>query len=704
MYIHTQESEWRKRVKKFGKLALSSFALGSMVLTGCNNLTLQPSNADKSSAVRSITKSSKIQEDDSWKKDVIYFMFVDRFYDGNPTNNNGNNPNQYDASKQNWKKYWGGDLEGVNQKLDYLKEMGITSIWVTPLVDSIDELTRDGDAPYHGYWGHDYFNIDEHLGTWDDFNNLITKMHSDEYGMRLCLDYAPNHSNPDDEGEMGALYKSLYDKNGNRIGRDTIIASFKEDYNNMYHNNGGVTNWNDYSQVTNNTLFNLTDFNQSNSDTYNYLADALEMWLKKGVDEVRIDAVKHMDIDFTKKLVNDMQNRLGKELFIYGEWSGAGAKIYGGVDAYAKTLENTTDCNLLDFGYRSTVEEMLLGEKNAKDLASYLMSRETYFANPGKQVVFLDNHDMARLNTTLRVKGRMSEEKAASKTDIGLALTMTVRGVPCIYYGTENYDANFNTNPFNVAGDDPYNRNMMTSFDGNTKAFKIIKSLAELRQTNTALQDGKYEERWQDETVLAFQRLNGNDVVATFINNGDTSRVMSIPNMSFDQGKYTSLIGNDEVTIINGTANLVIPANTAIVIAHTNSNISITPPVTDGTFTVKVKTGRNSEAIYFPGDYNGWSLTSNNLSAAPYSEVSFNINKAVTASTISAGDNNEKLELKLVTAASWDNQWNFRDWNTSSNITLTDNYRQINIDCNAGDNVTLLIDIANLSIIAEVNK
>lgn len=708
-------------MKKITRAILAAMALGTTIMAGCSICTSTSSVGMNDETSTRTTSSTTVKEDDSWKKDVIYFMFVDRFYDGNSSNNNGNNPLQYDASKTQWKKYWGGDLAGLNQKLDYLKDMGINSIWVTPLVDGIDELTNDGDAPFHGYWSHDNFNIDEHLGTWNEFDELVNKMHSDKYNMRLCLDYAPNHTNPNDEGERGRLYRTTYDSAGNITGRRTVIPSFDDDSTGMYHHNGGVNNWNDYSQVRNNNLFNLSDLNQSNDETYNYLADALEMWLKRGIDEVRIDAVKHMDIDFTKNLVNDMQNRLGKQLFIYGEWAGAGAQVTSGVDSKAKELENTTDCNLLDFGYRAAVEDMFLGKGNAKTLAKYLTDRETYFTNPGKQVVFLDNHDMARLNTTLRSAGNMSAEMAARKTDIGLALTLTVRGVPCIYYGTENYDANFTKNSFGKTGDDPYNRNMMTSFDGNTNAYKIIKTLANLRQTNTALQDGKYQERWQDETVIAFQRVNGNDVVATFVNNGYTDRSLTISNMSFDTGTYSNLIGSGEVKINSSTATLTIPANSAIVIAHTNNdennpgNDDNNPdsgddnpdsgddnPIVQSRFSVNIKTGSSKESISFPGDYNSWSLTANTITVAPNSEVSFSIENAITSANISNGDNNNTLELKLVTNESWNNQWNFSNWKLDRNITLADNNRQINIACAAGNNVTLTIDIAKLTLTADV--
>lgn len=229
------------KVKKIEKLVFTSVAVGSMFFAGCSNYSTTTLSENEKVSNRSVI-TPVAQADDSWKKDVIYFMFVDRFYDGNTSNNYGNNLQQFDASKSNWKKYWGGDLAGVNQKLDYLKDMGINSIWVTPLVDGIDALTKDGDAPYHGYWARDYYNIDEHFGTWDEFDALVDKMHSDEYDMRLCLDYAPNHSNPDNEGEYGAVYETLY--NGkNIVGKKTFIESAGKDYSNRYHKNGSIDDW-----------------------------------------------------------------------------------------------------------------------------------------------------------------------------------------------------------------------------------------------------------------------------------------------------------------------------------------------------------------------------------------------------------------------------------------------------------------------------
>lgn len=328
--------------------------------------------------------------------------------------------------------------------------MGITSVWVTPLVDGIDSLTTAGDAPYHGYWAKNFYNIDEHLGSWEDFYTLVSNMHDDSFGMKLILDYAPNHSNPNDEAGFGELYKSSYSATGSLL-YTWKLTDYLLDSGAWYHRLGGIggSEWNDPYYCRYKNLFNLSDFNQDNSNTYSYLSDGLELWLSRGVDAVRLDAVKHMNTSFTTttQLVSDMRNRLNKDIYFFGEWMDAGAWATG-LNSEGQYFANNSGCALLDFGYRSAIENVLKNSSTIRTFAQYLNARETYWANPLKQVVFLDNHDMPRINTVLRSSAGFSEAYAAARTDLGLAITMTVRGVPCIYYGTEHYAANFATNSF----------------------------------------------------------------------------------------------------------------------------------------------------------------------------------------------------------------------------------------------------------------
>ena len=328
------------------------------------------------------------------RDETMYFVFLDRFYDGDPSNNTGNNSQTYSADKSDYKKYFGGDIKGLLAKLDYLKEMGITSIWITPPVNNVDKLNKDGSAGYHGYWGRDFFQIDEHLGTIDDFRALSQKM--DEYGMKLVLDYAPNHSNPNDENEYGALYR-----NG------VFQTSYSGDTQNWYHHNGGVTNWDDYYQVRNHNLFNLSDFDQSNENTYQYLVQGAKFWIDLGVDAIRIDAIKHMDKSFIQRWTSELNSYAkskGKPgLYFFGEWMDAGATATG-LNALSIDFANTSGSALLDFGLRNTIEDALLRANGAGMYAinNYMKIRDVKFNSSDWQVVFLDNHDAPRLSTVLR--------------------------------------------------------------------------------------------------------------------------------------------------------------------------------------------------------------------------------------------------------------------------------------------------------------
>src|SRR6266849_4722926 len=148
-----------------------------------------------------------------FKREVIYQIVTDRFFDGSTANNN---PSQssglYDATKTNWRLYWGGDLQGIQQKMSYLAGMGVTAIWISPPVDNLNTNIPDGNnnptASYHGYQGRDFKRIEEHFGntsnSWTDFDNMVTAAHQN--GIKVVIDFAPNHSTQDNTGEFGALY------------------------------------------------------------------------------------------------------------------------------------------------------------------------------------------------------------------------------------------------------------------------------------------------------------------------------------------------------------------------------------------------------------------------------------------------------------------------------------------------------------------
>ncbi|HDY8156051.1 TPA: cyclomaltodextrin glucanotransferase [Vibrio vulnificus] len=526
-----------------------------------------------------------------FRQETIYFVFLDRFSDGDASNNVGRNPATYDPN--NLKKYVGGDLRGLINQLPYLKSLGVTAIWITPPVDNADNLDVNGGAAYHGYWGKDFFRVDEHFGTLDDFKELIAKMHSAEYNMKLVLDYAPNHSNGNDENEYGALYRD---------------GQYITDYNadvaagtNWYHHNGGVTDWNNWYQVRNHNLFNLSDFDQSDESVYQYLLDGSKFWIDAGVDAIRIDAIKHMDKSFIQQWTTDIYNyskTLGREgFYFFGEWFGASANTTTGIDGYAIDYANTSGSALLDFGFRDTMERVLANRpgNSMKTLNNYLETRKSVFTSDDWQVVFMDNHDMARISTALRSDastfgpgnnesgGNQTEAFAKQRVNLGLVATMTVRGIPAIYYGTEHYTANFTQNAFGQVGSDPYNREKMPSFNQDTEAFKIIQALTALRKQSLAIQRGSYTQRWVNDDVLVYERQEGDDVVTVALNRGPATSI-TVSNLSLKDGSHISLIGDESINVSGGQATFHLAQNQTVVLHATGSG-SVDPTLKSVTFT-----------------------------------------------------------------------------------------------------------------------
>ncbi|WP_367883246.1 alpha-amylase family glycosyl hydrolase [Thermococcus peptonophilus] len=192
---------------------------------------------------------------------------VDRFYDGNTSNNEP----FYDPTHSNYRLYWGGDLEGLIEKLDYIKSLGVSMIWVSPLNDNINSLAY-GSAPYHGYWTRDYRRIEEHFGgDWNDFRRLVKE--AEKRGICVIVDYVLNHSNPVNDGEYGALYDNGtfvtdYFKDTKNAEVDPITG-IRE---NIYHHNGNIFTWSGIPLKYAN-LYGLSDFNQLNPWVDSYLTE-----------------------------------------------------------------------------------------------------------------------------------------------------------------------------------------------------------------------------------------------------------------------------------------------------------------------------------------------------------------------------------------------------------------------------------------------
>jgi glycosidase len=481
-----------------------------------------------------------------FKKQVIYQIITDRFFDGDTSNNNPpQSAGLFDPTKTNWRLYWGGDLAGIQQKMSYIKGLGATAIWISPPVDNLNLNIPDAQgnptATYHGYAARDFKRIEEHFGDANNsfaaFDNLIAAAHAN--GIKVIVDFAPNHSNDNSAGEFGSLFD-----NG------TFVAAFNNDPNGIFHHNPNISDFNDRYQLQYNTLFGLSDLNQENATVDGYLKAALQQLQQHGVDAFRIDAVKHVTWGWEYSMVNSAFT-FGPSFF-FGEWflGGTGDPMYHDAFKFA----NNSGMSLLDFPLNTAIRDVFANNNAFSELDSTLNTENANFTWQNDQVTFIDSHDVPRFLSVNNNTNRLNE---------ATAFLLTTRGIPIIYYGDEQFLHN-DTN----GGGDPFNRNQMTSFNTSTTPYKLVGQLASLRQSNSALAYGGTQQRWINNDVYIYERKFFNDVVLVAINKSDTSS-FSITglNTALPPGSYSDflagLLGGFGISVSTGTGgNNPVPAFT----------------------------------------------------------------------------------------------------------------------------------------------
>jgi glycosidase len=486
-----------------------------------------------------------------FKREVIYQIITDRFFDGSNANNNPpQSAGLYDSTKTNWRAYWGGDLAGIQQKMSYLAGMGVTAIWISPPVDNLNINIPDGSgnptASYHGYQGRDFKRIEEHFGNWTDFDNLVTAAHQN--GIKIIVDFAPNHSTQNNAGELGSLYD-----NG------VLLGNFTNDTNGYFHHNANISGggWDDRYQVQYFSLFDLADVNQEHAKIDAYLKAAAQLFQQHGVDGFRLDAVKHSSWGWQYTLANSIYT-FG-DSFLFGEWyqGNTADPLYH--DSYK--FANKSGISLIDFPLNTAIRNVFGSNAPFLEIDSVISKEAADFTWKDDLVTFIDNHDMSRFLSINNNNNRLHQ---------AMAFTLTSRGIPCIYYGTEQYLHNDTG-----GGSDPYNRPMMNAFNTNTTAYQLINKLSTLRRNNQALAYGSMKQRWINSDVYIYERKFFGNVVLVAINkNETTSYAISGLNTSLPAGTYsdqlTGLLGGLSLSVTSGSGGNN-PVNNFLLTAHTVS-------------------------------------------------------------------------------------------------------------------------------------
>jgi len=470
--------------------------------------------------------------DIEFRQETIYFIVVDRFQDGDPANNEGPNPELYDPEGKDWGKYWGGDLQGVIDKLDYLKDMGVTAVWLTPLFEQVEALFVE-QAAIHGYWTKDFKRLNPRFIAKGDnpsvnqtqetkdtvFDKLVDELHQRK--MKLVLDIVCNHSNPDFSGKKGELYDD-----------GVKIADFNEDKNNWYHHYGEVTNWEDEWQVQNCELSGLATFNENNIAYRSYIKSAIKQWLDRGVDALRVDTVKHMPIWFWQEFTADILTHR-PDVFIFGEW------IYSDPrNDLSVEFVNESGMTILDFGLCVAIREVLgQGAEAGFQLIQDVLDLDHRYYGATELITFIDNHDMPRFQS-LNADRQMLQ--------LAICLIMTSRGIPCLYYGTEQY-----LHDDTDGGNDPYNRPMMEQWDTDSQIYRDIRLLSGLRRLNPAISMGSHWQKHLTADVYCYVRRYRDSVVFVAMNRGDSVTVEAV-DTELPDGEHTEVLSRRKFEVKEG--------------------------------------------------------------------------------------------------------------------------------------------------------
>ncbi|MBD1891326.1 alpha-amylase family glycosyl hydrolase [Coleofasciculus sp. FACHB-SPT9] len=492
--------------------------------------------------------------DIEFRQETIYFIVVDRFYDGDPDNSEGPNPELYDPERKDWGKYWGGDLQGIIEKLDYLKDLGVTAVWLTPLFEQVEALFVE-QAAIHGYWTKDFKRINPRFIGKDEepslnktqdtkdtvFDRLVAELHKRK--MKLVLDIVCNHSNPDFSGKKGELYDD-----------GVKIADFNDDKDNWYHHYGEVTNWEDEWQVQNCELSGLATFNENNVEYRNYIKGAIKQWLDRGVDALRVDTVKHMPIWFWQEFNADITTHK-PDVFIFGEWIFSDPRSDLSVE-----FANESGMTMLDFGFCLAIRAALAqGAEGGFHLIQDVLDLDHRYCGATELITFIDNHDMPRFQ---------SLNPDPEMLRVAIAVIMTSRGIPCIYYGTEQY-LHDDTND----GNDPYNRPMMENWDTESRLYRDIRLLSGLRRLNPAVSMGSQWQKYLTPDVYCYVRRYRDSVLFVAMNRGEAVKLEAI-DTELPDGEHTDILMRRKFEVTDGKLqDLELDARDVIVISHVGERI-----------------------------------------------------------------------------------------------------------------------------------
>jgi glycosidase len=432
-----------------------------------------------------------------WRDQIIYFLMTDRFEDGNPRNND---QGEGEFNPQKSSHFSGGDLAGVKKRLDYIQGLGATSVWVTPPV--LNQWWNGTYGGYHGYWAADFKRMDPHFGTLKEYQQLSDALH--RRGMYLVQDIVLNHT-----GDFFKYQNWRADDPAHGFELNPQSTPMKvprqapfnmNDPRNPAHRKAGIYHWTpdvvDYSnpqQELNFQMAGLDDLNSENPRVRRALRDSYAHWIRNvGVDAFRLDTAFYVpteaiqDFLYAKDSQHPGMQRVAqqtgrKDFFMFGEGFAIGkpgdTQAMSKIEAYVRDAQGKPVMQgMLNFTLYGSIGDVMARGRPTAVLADRIRQTMRVHSDPHRMPTFLDNHDVDRF-----LKG--GNELGLRQ---GLALIMTLPGIPTIYYGTEQGFQAQRAAMF-ATGHGSEGRD---HFNTQSPLYTFTKSIAQLRQKNRVFSRG----------------------------------------------------------------------------------------------------------------------------------------------------------------------------------------------------------------------
>lgn len=474
-----------------------------------------------------------------WRSQIVYFLMIDRFNDGNPDNND-QGIGEFDTGKNS--SYSGGDLAGIENKINYIKSLGATAVWITPPVAHQWWSVSSDYGGYHGYWGENLMAVDKHFGSLQDYKNLSKALHAQD--MYLIQDIVVNH--------MGNYFSYPQGRNTDNPadffrmepatpqgGKPSQFPFSQNDARDPSQRQAGIYHWTpdivDYTdpvQEHDYQMAGLDDLNTENPAVRDALRRSYGYWIKEaGVDAFRVDTAFYVPPEYFRDFLYspDADNpgmfgvaaQTGRSRFhVFGEGfavdkpfeDAQSRKIAGYMrDAGGRPLMP----GMLNFPLYGTSADVFARGHATAELSHRIDSMMRLYPEPHLMPSFVDNHDVDRFLANGGLAGLKQN----------LLLIMTLPGIPVIYYGTEQGFTQQRAAMFE-AGHGSEGKN---HFDTAAPMFKAIQAMANLRKSNKVFTHGKptvLKDNPAGPGILAYRMQDGASQALVIFNTADSEALL----------------------------------------------------------------------------------------------------------------------------------------------------------------------------------